>query len=78
MGDFLAKRNHPNAELVPHYKFEVQEFDWKSSKSNDDCGVFLIYHMHFYKGAKFDNEHLMKVFPLFLFYFIICTTYITW
>ncbi|XP_048499499.2 uncharacterized protein LOC125497063 [Beta vulgaris subsp. vulgaris] len=60
MGDFLAKRNHPNAELVPHYKFEVQEFDWKSSKSNNDCGVFLIHHMQFYEGTKFDNVHLMK------------------
>ncbi|KAL8543323.1 hypothetical protein ACS0TY_004026 [Phlomoides rotata] len=41
MTSFLDERKHPEADQIKKYDFEVVNFKWKTTKSNDDCGVTI-------------------------------------
>ncbi|KAL8514803.1 hypothetical protein ACS0TY_013767 [Phlomoides rotata] len=61
MTSFLDKRKHPEADQIKKYDFEVVNFKWKTTKSNDDCGVFLMHHLKHFNGVVYDSPDLSKV-----------------
>ncbi|KAL8550289.1 hypothetical protein ACS0TY_008930 [Phlomoides rotata] len=58
---FLDERKHPEADQIKKYDFEVVNFKWKTTKSNDDCGVFLMHHLKHFNGVVYDSPDLSKV-----------------
>ncbi|KAL8516621.1 hypothetical protein ACS0TY_015039 [Phlomoides rotata] len=61
MTSFLDERKHPEADQIKKYDFEVVNFKWKTTKSNDDCGVFLMHHLKHFNGVVYDSPDLSKV-----------------
>ncbi|KAL8542752.1 hypothetical protein ACS0TY_003579 [Phlomoides rotata] len=61
MTSFLDERKHPEADQIKKYDFEVVNFKWKTTKSNDDCGVFLMHHLKHFNGVVYDSPNLSKV-----------------
>ncbi|KAL8502811.1 hypothetical protein ACS0TY_021800 [Phlomoides rotata] len=61
MTSFLDERKHPEADQIKEYDFEVVNFKWKTTKSNDDCGVFLMHHLKHFNGSVYDSPDLSKV-----------------
>ncbi|KAL8521155.1 hypothetical protein ACS0TY_011633 [Phlomoides rotata] len=61
MTSFLDERKHPEADQIKEYDFEVVNFKWKTTKSNDDCGVFLMHHLKHFNGVVYDSPDLSKI-----------------
>ncbi|KAL8473595.1 hypothetical protein ACS0TY_030436 [Phlomoides rotata] len=61
MTSFLDEMKHPEADQIKEYDFEVVNFKWKTTKSNDDCGVFLMHHLKHFNGSVYDSPDLSKV-----------------
>ncbi|KAL8501515.1 hypothetical protein ACS0TY_020877 [Phlomoides rotata] len=61
MTSFLDVRKHPEAGKIKKYDFDVVNFKWKTTKNNDDCGVFLMHHKKHFNGVVYDSPDLSKV-----------------
>ncbi|KAL8536228.1 hypothetical protein ACS0TY_011743 [Phlomoides rotata] len=61
MTSFLDERKHPEADQIKEYDFEVVNFKWKTTKSNDNCGVFLMHRLKHFNGVVYDSPDLSKI-----------------
>ncbi|XP_057796462.1 uncharacterized protein LOC131012493 [Salvia miltiorrhiza] len=56
----LLDMEHPKALDMEYFPIEDVPFDWKSAKTNIDCGVFLMHHMEFFNGYPYISPNLLQ------------------
>lgn len=54
---------HPKAKEIEKYKFERIALRWtcKGRDSNNDCAIFLMWHMKDFQGEIYECPELEKV-----------------
>lgn len=58
---FLIEMKHEKASETADYKFENVNFKWQTTKSDLDCGVYMMHHIKHFNGVAYSYPDMSKV-----------------